>query len=784
MTLFGNNVPASTLHSQAKVKQSKDLGELAMPGVRLNGFLASTAVALLLSVSAGNALADPVAAPPGGTAATPAPDTAVPAPAAQPDKSTAPDATAPAPGNTNSAAAPAALPAPEPAAAAVPAEPQQSAEPAKQAETPNPADAAPAPEAVPAQTGNAEPAAAAPAAAPPPAPAANAAPAPEAAPAQTGSAEPAAAAPAAPTPAPAANATPASTLPAADQAVADQLRDLSSGKFDHVLGGKAERSAVEAFYSGRSYAPLWITDGVANARAKAAIDYLGHVDADGLDPADYPVADFKASDPGALAEAELRLTASVITYARHASVGRVAWSRVSADISYDQKPPESASVLAALADAKDVAAALDSYEPHAPGYLALKAKLAEIRGGNAQGIKAPIPGGPMLKIGAQDPRVPQLRERLGVTGDGNAYDKDLAEAVKKFQKENDLKATGVLTPQTLEALNGPRPSHAADIIIANMERWRWMPHDLGKTYVIVNLPDYTLRVMNDGKEVWKTKIVIGKPGMPTPIMTATMKFITINPIWHVPPSIVNREYLPALEQDPTVMSRMGLVVDHNRDGGISIWQPPGDRNALGRIRFNFPNKFLVYQHDTPDKYMFAYDKRAFSHGCMRVLDPPKYAEVLLSLVRPDDHYTIERIKRMYGPSEVNIDFPTFIPVHLTYQTAFVDDAGKLEFRDDIYGRDKEVLALLNGPERRVADIPVEHKIDITHRQVLAVPDSPSLWGGGRGYYPGQASGGEGFFARLFGGFSQPQPQPVPPRPVARHHRRVTRATRVAEPVAQ
>ncbi len=773
-----------------------------MPGVRLNGFLASTAVALLLSVS-GSALADPVAPPPGETAATPAPDNAVPAPAAaEPDKSTGSVGAAGDTQNTDAAPPPAAAaPASEPAAVVAPAAPQKSAEPA---ETPNPVAPAPAqtgnaePAAVapaPAQTGNAEPATVAPApaqtgnaepaaVAPAPAQTGNAEPAAAApAPAQTGNVEPAAAAPAA-TATPA-NTQPASTLAPADQAVADQLRDLSSGKFDHVLGGKAERTAVEAFYSGRSYTPLWITNGIANARAKAAIDYLGHVDADGLDPADYPVAEFKMSDPGALAEAELRLTASVITYARHASIGRVAWSRVSADISYDQKPPEPASVLAALADAKDVAAALDSYEPHAPDYLALKAKLAEIRGGNGQAIKAPIPGGPMLRVGVQDSRVPQLRERLGVTGDGTTYDKDLAEAVKKFQKENDLKATGLLTPQTLDALNGPRPSRVADIIIANMERWRWMPHDLGKTYVIVNLPDYSLRVMNDGKEVWKTKIVIGKPGMPTPIMTGTMKFITINPIWHVPPSIVNREYLPALEQDPTVMSRMGLVVDHNRDGGISIWQPPGDRNALGRIRFNFPNKFLVYQHDTPDKYMFAYAKRAFSHGCMRVLNPPKYAEVLLSLVRPNDHYTIERIEKMYGPSEINIDFPTFIPVHLTYQTAFVDDAGKLEFRDDVYGRDREVLALLQGPERRIADIPVEHRIDAIRRQVLAVPDSPSLWGGGgprgaRGSYPAQG-GGEGFFARLFGGLSQPQP--VPPRPVGRH-RKVTRAARSSEPVAQ
>ena len=278
-----------------------------------------------------------------------------------------------------------------------------------------------------------------------------------------------------------------------------------------------------------------------------------------------------------------------------------------------------------------------------------------------------------------------------------------------------------------------------DIILANMERWRWMPHRFPDTYVIVNLPDFTLRVMHGGKQVWTTRIVIGKPEMPTPIMTAEMKYITVNPTWNVPPSIVNHEYLPALAQDPTVLERMGLRVDRNADGSIHIYQPPGEKNALGRIRFNFPNKFLVYQHDTPDKYMFANDKRAFSHGCMRVQDPVHYAEVLLSLVRPSDGYTEDRIRKMFGTSENDIQFPTFIPVNLTYQTAFVDDAGKLEIRDDIYGRDRALLAVLKGTDRKVADIPVEHKIDISHREVMAIPDEPSwfggrsAFGGGRGY---------------------------------------------------
>ena len=237
-----------------------------------------------------------------------------------------------------------------------------------------------------------------------------------------------------------------------------------------------------------------------------------------------------------------------------------------------------------------------------------------------------------------------------------------------------------------------------------------MPHDLGKDYVIVNLPDYTLRVFHDGHQVWMTRIVAGKPTMATPIMTAEMKYITVNPTWNVPPSIVAREYMPALAQDPTVLARMGLRVSYNPDGSIHISQPPGDHNALGRLRFNFPNKFLVYQHDTPDKNLFALDKRAFSHGCMRVQDPVKYAEVLLSILRPGDGYTQDRIHKMISSQgEQDIQFPHYLPVHLTYQTAFVDEDGRLEFRDDIYGRDRVLIAILRGDERKIAESPVDRR---------------------------------------------------------------------------
>jgi murein L,D-transpeptidase YcbB/YkuD len=441
---------------------------------------------------------------------------------------------------------------------------------------------------------------------------------------------------------------------------------------------------------------------------------------------------------------------------------------VSADISYERKAPEAGEVLGKMAeakDAKDISEALDAYEPHARPYLMLKAKLAELRAGKGDSGRTRIADGPVLKVGMQDERVPQIRARLRVSeGTGTTYDKALADAVPKFQKERELKATGTLTSATVEAMNGRKPDHPTDIIVANMERWRWMPHDLGETYVMVNLAEFELRVFHDGQQVWMTRVVDGKPTMPTPIMSADMKYITVNPTWNVPPSIVNKEYLPAIARDPSVLARAGLVVGRNSDGSVHIYQPPGERNALGRIRFNFPNKFLVYQHDTPDKHLFALDRRAFSHGCMRVQDPAKYAEVLLSFALPGQGYSEERIRKMFGKGETDIQFPAAIPVHLTYQTAFVDNKGKLDFLDDVYGRDKALIEIMKGEERRVADTPVEHRPNPIRRQVLALPDQQSLWGdrwNGPGQNGGYYDGGHGFFSRLFGGpYANQQPAPI------------------------
>jgi L,D-transpeptidase YcbB len=522
-----------------------------------------------------------------------------------------------------------------------------------------------------------------------------------------------------------------------DQRVGEKLREMFGGRVDRIIDRKA-KAPVEAFYAARNYAPMWVENGAQNARGKAAATYLAGVSADGLDPGDYPVPSFANADAGALAESELKLTATVLTYARHAQIGRVHYSRVSADIVYDLVAPEPGAVLAKLVEAKNMAEALDSFNPPHAGYKALKAKLAEARGRTGEPGRVRISLGKTLKPGMEDPRVPLLRERLGVAGDNadTTYDKVLSEAVKTFQRQRDLAPTGVLSNATVDALNGPRRDRDADVIIANMERWRWLPRDLGRAYVMVNIPDYTLKVIDRGAMVWTTRIVAGQPGeKATPLLSETMKYITFNPTWNVPPSIINNEYLPALAQDPTVLDRMGLKVEHNRDGSVRIYQPPGAANALGRIRFNFPNKFLVYQHDTPDKHLFDKDKRAFSHGCMRVQFPDKYAEVLLNIANPKDGYTIERIRRMYGADERDVHLTTPIPVHLTYQTAFVDDAGHLAIREDVYGRDSRLLAALKGEDRRIADVPVERREASisTKRQASRMPvpfTAPSSFFGG------------------------------------------------------
>jgi len=560
-----------------------------------------------------------------------------------------------------------------------------------------------------------------------------------------------------------------STVASADQPVAERLRDIIGSKSARYFDRKNERAAVEKFYTARDFAPQWTQAGQLTHSAKGVIARLKDAASEGLNPADYPVPDFgAATSPDQLAEAELKLTASMLDYARQAQSGRMHWSQVSADIQYPEHPTDPSEVLTNISTAKDASAALDGYNPPHKLYKELKAKLAELRG-QGDGPLLQIPEGPTLAYKAatkkqgevvpEDSRVPQVRAKLGVSDhpDSTLYDAKVAAAVRKFQESVDLKATGVLDDRTVKALNSPKRDRQIDTVLVNMERWRWLPRQLGASsignaYVILNVPDFTLKVMQNGAQVWATRVVTGKPGKhATPMLTETMKFITVNPTWNVPPSIIYNEYLPALQQDPTVLQRMGLRLERNRDGTIHISQPPGEANALGRVRFNFPNKFLVYQHDTPDKHLFARDERAFSHGCMRVQNPDVYAATLLNITMPNERYTPERIRSMYGRSEIDLKFPTPIPVNITYQTAFVDDAGKLQMRKDIYGRDSIMIGLLKNSRNR------DLETLVAHAQPSYTRPKDTLPAGVNFASDNTYSSGPSFFERLFGGPSTPTP---------------------------
>ncbi|MBR0697991.1 murein L,D-transpeptidase [Bradyrhizobium lablabi] len=659
----------------------------------------------------------------------------------------------------------AALPDSAKAPNAKPAEPSTAA-----TAEPKPADLAttPAADSKPADSPKTDTAAAPPAATPAPATAT----APAAASATT--ATPAAAPAAEPVKA-------ASNVPAEDQPVADRLREMLANKSLRTFDRKSERAAVEKFYSAREYAPVFTQAGKLTDTGKGVIARLKDAASDGLNPADYPAPEFAAAtSPDALADAELKLVASMLDYARQAQSGRMHWSQVSGDILYPEHPIDPAEVLANVTSAKDASAALDSYNPPHRLYKELKKKLAELRGQGEGSVQ--IAEGPALKyvparkkqaaIEMDDPRVPGLRHRLGVSENPESatYDATVAAAVERFQNSVDLKPTGVLDDRTVKALNSPKRDKQIDIVLVNMERWRWLPRQLGaanagNAYVILNIPDFTLKVMHNGAQAWSTRVVAGKPGThATPLLTETMKYITVNPTWNVPPSIVYNEYLPALQQDPTVLQRMGLRLERNRDGSIHISQPPGEANALGRIRFNFPNKFLVYQHDTPDKYLFAKEERAFSHGCMRVQNPDQYASVLLNIATPNEHYTPERVRSMYGSSEIDLKFQTPIPVNITYQTAFVDDSGKLQFRRDIYGRDATMVSLLkNGRGKDLETVVAHSQPSYSRPPGSSLPAGVNVASDNTGW-----SSGPSFFERLFGG---PQLQPAP-QPGRRIQRRV------------
>lgn len=456
-------------------------------------------------------------------------------------------------------------------------------------------------------------------------------------------------------------------------------------------------SEIAELYGANFQRAFWRTADGWSPAARATVARLAHARDDALTlPPIAPTVLLEGS-PETIAAQDVALTAAAVVYARQAAGDRVNPARVAKLITARPTLPAPHEIIAAVAGAGDHASdVLAAFNPPHAGYRALREKLAELR--QAAGPTATrIPPGMPLRIGMRDPRVPMIRARFGLeivpqAANDVLYDVQVAGAVAGFQRENGLSPTGVLTPRTVALLSGGEPRRLENEIIANMERWRWLPRDLGADRIEVDIPNFALTLVRDGKVVHRARVIVGKPQSPTPVFSNMMKSIIVNPSWYIPPSILKNEILPKLASDPGYLARLGyeMTVSH---GQVSVRQPPGERNALGRIKFMFPNEHSVYLHDTPSRGLFASPRRALSHGCVRVDDPFALAAAVLG-----GTWTQSRMKSLVGGSERTINLPTALPIHIEYFTAAVGADGRLQFRDDIYGYDREIVRALALPE--------------------------------------------------------------------------------------
>ncbi|HEY9009763.1 MAG TPA: L,D-transpeptidase family protein [Devosia sp.] len=487
----------------------------------------------------------------------------------------------------------------------------------------------------------------------------------------------------------------------------------------------AQAQKLYFFYGARHFEPLWLEEGengkvtFAPSAAKI-IDIFKASAAEGMRPSDYltPDLDLDAAgtDPAKLAAVETAFSAAAVKYAQDIYGGRIAPTDINKTWTITPKRINEAEMLVKLASTdapEDILAAL---EPKHPEFHRLKEALAKFDS-DATIDQVEIPEGKTLKPGMTDERVPLLRQRLGVAepdvpetaGAAAApdltYDETLVAAVKTFQESLDLTPDGIAGPATIAALNGGMAA-SKDDIIANMERWRWEPEDFGKFHVFVNLPEFRLRIMEDGVEKYTTRVVVGTPKNQTPVFSDEIEHIVVNPYWNVPASIKANEIRPHLLANPYYLDGQnmemlsgGRVVNaaaidwsSTNIGNFHIRQKPGAGNALGRVKFLFPNQHDIYLHDTPSKSLFARSYRAYSHGCVRVENPMEFAG---ALTQHEPRISQASLEEMFGPREQWVNVEHKIPVHLTYFTLRVDEDGTIRSFGDVYGANKKLIELLN-----------------------------------------------------------------------------------------
>jgi len=476
----------------------------------------------------------------------------------------------------------------------------------------------------------------------------------------------------------------------------------------------AARTALLAQYAARGYRPIWLADGKLSDRGKDVLKLLAASAADGLQPQTYlptGLASFDSplpeNDLAAMARLDIDLSAAALRYARDASGGQFDPALLSRY--NDLQPPwvAPAEALKVIAYSPFAADYLKGLNPTHPAFAAMKKALAELRAVQDEPQDDKIQDGEIVRKGDADARIPAVRARLKQLGfpaeasaeaDPDVLDAELSVQLRLFQKQAGVKVTGALGPQTVAALNNAGTSGSVDKLLDNMERLRWLPRDLGQRYVFVNQAAFQASVIKNGKPEWTTRVIVGKPDTQTAVFNDEMEMVVFNPSWGVPQSIIANEYLPKLRNDPGYLDKMGFKVVTQQGKVVSsraidwdsygskipygIQQPPGAKNALGELKFLFPNAHDIYMHDTPSRELFERDVRAFSHGCVRVQNPREFASVVLG-------WTPEEVAaKVETRASETVRLKQKLPVHISYFTAWPDEAGNMVYFNDIYGRDK------------------------------------------------------------------------------------------------
>lgn len=532
--------------------------------------------------------------------------------------------------------------------------------------------------------------------------------------------------------------------------VAERIRtriEAAGAVADLRAGGEPvyASSVLPKFYERRLYRPAWSDAKGPTRLADDLVAALRRADLEGLRSEDYHLAAIQAVlaaaraddkhgpalDPDRWAELDLLLTDAFLVYGAHLLGGRVNPETLSPEWVSHRRTADIAVVLETALSSGDIAGAIETLVPPQFGYRRLREALAKDREVAAAGGWPAIPDGVTLQLGDSGAPVAALRRRLRLEGDlgggeepaapetqenSDRFDETVDRAVKMFQQRHGLAADGVVSATTRAELNVPVERRVEQLEL-NLERWRWLPKDLGRRHIIVNIAAYELEVVDADSVVLSMRVVVGRPYDRTPVLSDTMRYIVLNPYWHVPRDLAVDELLPKVRQNPSYLAHNGMRLfaagsdSREIDPATVNWsavtpnrfpydlrQDPGPRNALGRIKFMFLNKYHVYLHDTPAGSLFAQAQRDFSHGCIRIQRPIDLAVYLLQ----DPLWDREAILLALDDAvDRSVPLTQPIPIHLLYWTAWAGADGTIQFRRDIHGRDAPLLKALRAPPPRI-----------------------------------------------------------------------------------